>query len=213
MSINPIRVLTTVLFAGAVLTSIGAASNTPTTSHTPHPLQHPTPPLTLPSKLQTMVAAYSAAVHQADVAKYLTAAVAQAAQDAAAKAAAASAAAASATQAASVAATAQTAVTSTHTSATPVTEAPVTTTSPPPPPSGGYGDTSPADWQMTATCEEGGRNDPTYGYFGILPSTWAAYGGTAYSPTAGGSSESSQIAIEMNFQHSPPDVGRCSGGY
>ena len=27
-------------------------------------------------------------------------------------------------------------------------------------------------WGALATCEEGGNNSATYGYFGILPSTW-----------------------------------------
>jgi hypothetical protein len=58
-------------------------------------------------------------------------------------------------------------------------------------------------WWRVALCEEGGRNDPTYGYFGILPSSWLAYGGGAYAPTAGGMPWDTQVAI----------AERINGGY
>jgi hypothetical protein len=46
-----------------------------------------------------------------------------------------------------------------------------------------------------ATCEEGGRNDPNFGYFGIMPSSWAAYGGTKYAPLAGGATYDEQVSV------------------
>ena len=66
---------------------------------------------------------------------------------------------------------------------------------------------------MTATCEEGGSNSATFGYYGIEPGTWAVEGGTQYAPTAGGATQAEQIAVEMKFQHYPPDPGSCRGGY
>jgi hypothetical protein len=77
----------------------------------------------------------------------------------------------------------------------------------------GYGDMDPADWAMTATCEEGGNNSPEFGYYGILPTTWRAEGGLVYSEEAGGASQYDQLVIESHFQHYPPDVGHCNGDY
>jgi Transglycosylase-like domain len=72
---------------------------------------------------------------------------------------------------------------------------------------------SASGWDQVAICEEGGRNDPTYGYFGIAPSSWIAYGGGQYSSTAGGASESEQISIPERISPTPPDQGGCTGGW
>src|ERR1039458_9476538 len=48
------------------------------------------------------------------------------------------------------------------------------------------GDLPSGPWLKVAVCEEGGRNDPTFGFLGILVQTWEDYGGTMISPTAGG---------------------------
>ena len=65
--------------------------------------------------------------------------------------------------------------------------------------------TMPAAWQATATCEEGGRNDPNYGYFGIKE--WNGFDGYA---TAGSAPLSVQLAWESAHGISPPDApGRC----
>jgi hypothetical protein len=67
--------------------------------------------------------------------------------------------------------------------------------------------TMPAAWQATATCEEGGRNDPYAGYFGILE--WNGFGGY---PTAGSAPLSVQLAWESAHGISPPDApGQCHG--
>jgi len=54
-----------------------------------------------------------------------------------------------------------------------------------------------------ATCEEGGRNDPRFGYLGIMPSSWLAYGGGRYSVTAGGATWDQQVEVAT----------RINGGY
>jgi hypothetical protein len=65
--------------------------------------------------------------------------------------------------------------------------------------------TMPAAWQATATCEEGGRDDPNYGYFGIKE--WNGFDGYA---TAGSAPLSVQLAWESAHGISPPDApGRC----
>lgn len=65
--------------------------------------------------------------------------------------------------------------------------------------------TMPAAWQATAACEEGGRDDPNYGYFGIKE--WNGFDG--YS-TAGSAPLSVQLAWESAHGISPPDApGRC----
>jgi nucleoid-associated protein YgaU len=56
------------------------------------------------------------------------------------------------------------------------------------------------DWSGVAQCESGGNwsINTGNGYSGGLqfsPSTWAAYGGTAYAPSAGQASASQQIAV------------------
>ena len=67
------------------------------------------------------------------------------------------------------------------------------------------------DWQRVATCEEGGQNDATYGYFGITPQSWAAYGGTQYSGTAGGASQAEQVVIANRISGgSVPDANGCA---
>jgi hypothetical protein len=77
---------------------------------------------------------------------------------------------------------------------------------PPPPPSSGGG-----AWSRVATCEEGGSNDPTYGYFGIMPSSWAAYGGAQYAPLAGGASYDEQVSVAEHITGGwVPDGSGCS---
>ncbi len=67
--------------------------------------------------------------------------------------------------------------------------------------------TMPAAWQATATCEEGGRDDPHAGYFGILE--WNGFNGY---PTAGSAPLSVQLAWESAHGISPPDApGHCHG--
>lgn len=68
-------------------------------------------------------------------------------------------------------------------------------------------------WQQVAICEEGGNNNPTMGYYGIQPSTWQAYGGGQYSSTAGGATQSEQLAIAQQIQSTPPDQGGCTGAW
>ena len=65
--------------------------------------------------------------------------------------------------------------------------------------------TIPAAWLATAICEEGGRNDPYAGYFGILE--WHQFDGY---PTAGSAPLSVQLAWEARYVGGPPDApGRC----
>ena len=65
--------------------------------------------------------------------------------------------------------------------------------------------TMPAAWLATAICEEGGRNDPYAGYFGILE--WHHFDGY---PTAGSAPLSVQLAWEARYVGGPPDApGRC----
>ncbi len=67
--------------------------------------------------------------------------------------------------------------------------------------------TMPASWQATANCEEGGRNDPYAGYFGILE--WNGFDGY---PTAGSAPLSVQLAWEAAHGQGPPDApGQCHG--
>lgn len=63
----------------------------------------------------------------------------------------------------------------------------------------------PAAWYATAICEEGGRNDPYAGYFGILE--WNGFDGY---PTAGSAPLSVQLDWETAHGISPPDApGQC----
>jgi hypothetical protein len=65
--------------------------------------------------------------------------------------------------------------------------------------------TMPAAWLATALCEEGGRNDPYAGYFGILE--WHGFDGY---PTAGSAPLSVQLAWEAKYIGGPPDApGQC----
>ncbi len=65
--------------------------------------------------------------------------------------------------------------------------------------------TIPAAWMPTAICEEGGRNDPNAGYFGILE--WHHFDGY---PTAGSAPLSVQLAWEAQYVGGPPDApGQC----
>ena len=63
----------------------------------------------------------------------------------------------------------------------------------------------PPEWAHTAMCEEGGRNDPYAGYFGILE--WNGFDGY---PTAGSAPLSVQLAWEAKYIGGPPDApGEC----
>ena len=63
----------------------------------------------------------------------------------------------------------------------------------------------PASWVATAICEESGRNDPNYGFFGIK--AWNGFDGY---PRAGSAPLSVQLAWEATYIGSPPDApGRC----
>jgi hypothetical protein len=65
--------------------------------------------------------------------------------------------------------------------------------------------TIPAAWMPTAICEEGGRDDPHAGYFGIL-----AWGGFDGYPSAGSAPLSVQLAWEAAHGQGPPDApGQC----
>ena len=67
--------------------------------------------------------------------------------------------------------------------------------------------TIPAAWMPTAICEEGGRNDPIAGYFGILE--WHHFDGY---PTAGSAPLSVQLDWEARYVGGPPDApGQCHG--
>jgi hypothetical protein len=67
--------------------------------------------------------------------------------------------------------------------------------------------TIPAAWMPTAMCEEGGRNDPNAGYFGILE--WNHFDGY---PTAGSAPLSVQLSWEAAHGQGPPDgPGECHG--
>ena len=67
--------------------------------------------------------------------------------------------------------------------------------------------TMPAAWAATAICEEGGRDDPYAGYFGILE--WHGFDGY---PTAGSAPLSVQLAWEARYVGGPPDApGQCHG--
>lgn len=65
--------------------------------------------------------------------------------------------------------------------------------------------TMPPAWLATAICEEGGRNDPYAGYFGILE--WHSFDGY---PSAGSAPLSVQLAWEARYVGGPPDTpGHC----
>jgi hypothetical protein len=65
----------------------------------------------------------------------------------------------------------------------------------------------PAAWMPTAICEESGRDDPNYGYFGIKE--WDGFDGY---PSAGSAPLSVQLAWETRYIGAPPDApGRCHG--
>jgi len=65
--------------------------------------------------------------------------------------------------------------------------------------------TIPAAWMPTAVCEEGGRDNPYAGYFGILE--WNHFDGY---PTAGSAPVSVQLAWEAAHGQGPPDgPGQC----
>jgi hypothetical protein len=63
----------------------------------------------------------------------------------------------------------------------------------------------PAAWVATAICEESGRDDPNYGFFGIK--AWNGFGGYA---SAGSAPLSVQLGWEATYVGSPPDApGDC----
>jgi hypothetical protein len=91
-----------------------------------------------------------------------------------------------------------------------------TTTIPAPPPvvsPPGASASEVAAWQQTAQCEEGGRNDPTFGYFGIYPNSWRAFGGARFATVAGQATQAEQVEIGMAIEGHPPDIGGCSGSW
>lgn len=99
------------------------------------------------------------------------------------------------------------------------TTIPVAVASPPPAgltPSASTNDIIPPEWMPTAICEEGGRNDPYAGYFGILEWSgapgWHGQPFMGY-PTAGSAPASVQLQWEAAVgQTTPPDApGQCHG--
>jgi hypothetical protein len=69
-------------------------------------------------------------------------------------------------------------------------------------------------WWKVAVCEESGRNDPTYGYLGIIPQTWAAYGGRRFAPLAGGASWREQVTVARRIVgRAVPDQHGCAGAW
>jgi hypothetical protein len=67
--------------------------------------------------------------------------------------------------------------------------------------------TIPAAWMPTAICEEGGRDNPYAGYFGILE--WNGFDGY---PTAGSAPLTVQLAWESAHGQGPPAApGQCHG--
>jgi len=67
-------------------------------------------------------------------------------------------------------------------------------------------------------CESGGRDLPpnsagASGYYQIIPSTWAAYGGTAYAPSAYQASEQEQAVIASRIWDGGAGAGQwvCAG--
>jgi hypothetical protein len=62
-------------------------------------------------------------------------------------------------------------------------------------------------------CEEGGADNPTYGFYGIYPSTWQAYGGAQFASTAGGATQAEQVQIGMAIEGHAPDQGSCEGAW
>ena len=63
----------------------------------------------------------------------------------------------------------------------------------------------PAAWLPTAMCEESGRDDPNYGYFGIK--AWNGFDGYR---SAGSAPLSVQLAWESAHGQGPPDApGQC----
>jgi hypothetical protein len=62
-------------------------------------------------------------------------------------------------------------------------------------------------WSAVAQCEEGGSNNPTYGYYGITE--WNGYDGY---PTAGSAPQSVQLQWEQQNVGAPPnESGGCHG--
>lgn len=84
-------------------------------------------------------------------------------------------------------------------------------------PSGGGG-----SWSIPSSvvqCESGGRNlPPNYagasGYYQIIPSTWAAYGGTQYAPSAYQATSQQQAAVASRIWAGGAGAGQwvCAGG-
>lgn len=69
-------------------------------------------------------------------------------------------------------------------------------------------------WWRVALCEEGGRDDATYGYLGITPATWRAYGGLQFAPLAGGAAWRSQVRVAARIEgRFVPDQSGCAGAW
>ena len=62
-----------------------------------------------------------------------------------------------------------------------------------------------ASWAAVARCEEGGADDPRYGYYGIKE--WNGFDGY---PTAGSAPQSVQLQWEETYVGAPPnESGGC----
>jgi hypothetical protein len=70
-------------------------------------------------------------------------------------------------------------------------------------------------WWKVAVCEESGRDDPTYGYLGIYPGTWEAYGGRRFSEYAGRATWREQVKVANRIEggHFVPDQDGCDGSW
>lgn len=62
-------------------------------------------------------------------------------------------------------------------------------------------------WQAVAICEEGGRNDPTYGYFGIMPGNWPP----GESPANMSWDQQVALGNQINGGGPPSEAGGCHG--
>ena len=64
-------------------------------------------------------------------------------------------------------------------------------------------------WAAVAQCEEGGRNDPVHGYFGVMPGNW----GNGVSPASDYATQEAYVN-SLNGGHAPyVPAGCAAGGY
>ena len=69
-------------------------------------------------------------------------------------------------------------------------------------------------WWKVAVCEEGGRDNPTFGYLGIYPRSWLAYGGGRFAPVAGRATWRQQVIVARAIDgRYVPDQHGCAGGW